>query len=589
MNAELKPLSEQEGVLMPAPAEQDGDRMSGPIDLNRRLEADVARLFGGQSPAPFVSAWEDWARHLSLSPLRQVTLLDHAWRANLSLWRACVSGSAPSPSDATDRRFRDPRWRRPPFSFFAQAQLAAEAQWSAAANGVPGVSAIHARRLDFLGRFFLNALAPPNFPLTNPKVVERAFQSGGMNFVAGAALLAQDFVRLSSGQPLQNLGAFRVGETMAITPGAVVLRDPLMELIQYSPTTPQVRREPILITPAWLMKYYIMDLTPPNSLVRSLVDQGFTVFMISWKNPGPELRDASLEDYRRNGVAAALDAINQIAPGERVHAVGYCLGGTLLAIAAAALDRDNERRLASLSLFAAQTDFAQVADLMLFLDQRQLSVLEELMRQRGFLDTSSMASAFFALRAEEMMFARVADRYFLGEEGEPTDLNAWMADPTRMPEGVHRDYLRQLVIGNSFANGRYLADARPAAPADIRTPIFMLGAERDHVAPWRSLSHLGAFGSEDTTFCLTGGSHNSGVVSPPGKRGAYYRLDTGPAIAVFDDPDQWRDAATKVEGSWWPAWVAWLDRRSSADRCAPPASDGASPLGAAPGAYVFEH
>ena len=581
-----------------APVEPPGEAPAGVTlaDLDHQLRGRFAALTGGQSPWAALQAWEDWAFHLSVAPGRQLELWRGASQAALGLWGQAWRGGGSSDwafkPEPSDRRFRHAGWAQWPFNLLAQTQLAAEQQWRAATSAVPGVNRHQVRRVEFLGRFGLNALAPVNFAGTNPEVVEAARATGGANFAAGAALLAEDIGRLARGEKLKGMDSFKVGETMALTKGEVIFRNRLMELIQYAPSTPQVRREPILITPAWIMKYYILDLTPPDSLVRHLVDQGFTVFIISWKNPGAELRDTSFEDYRRDGVMAALDAVGKVVPGEKIHAVGYCLGGTVLAIAAAALDRDDDHRLASLTLLAAQTDFEDAGELMMFIDESQLALLEDMMSVRGYLDARQMAGAFYALRANEMLFAKLVDRYLLGKIVPPADLDAWLADPTRMPAKMHSEYLRQLFLDNSFAHGSYRVDGRAVALKDIRTPIFALGAERDHIAPWRSVYKIELFASAGTTFVLTGGGHNTSVVSPPGKPGAYYRMSVSQACGDYVDPDLWLSTAPKTEGSWWPAWAEWLDAHSSAERVDPPPigdPNSALPaLGAAPGLYVLE-
>ncbi|OYX33816.1 MAG: hypothetical protein B7Y99_06755 [Caulobacterales bacterium 32-69-10] len=564
------------------------------LAFDHRLRGRFAQLSGGQSPWAAFQAWTDWAFHLSTAPGRQVELWRRASQAAVDLAGQAAGGARDDwafKPDPADRRFRDPLWDQPPFSLFAQGQLALEAQWRAATTGVPGVAEAHARRVEFLGRFALNAMAPINSPLTNPQVLDAARRSGGMSFVRGAELLAEDLGRLASGGKLKGMDAFEVGRTMALTPGKVVFRNALMEVIQYAPATPSVYREPILIVPAWIMKYYILDLTPQDSLVRYLVEQGFTVFIISWKNPGPELSETSFEDYRRQGVLAALDVVGKVAPGGKVHAVGYCLGGTVLAIAAAAMDRDGDERLASLTLLAAQTDFEEAGELMLFIDESQLALLEDMMEVRGYLDARQMASAFYALRANEMLFAKLVERYLIGSPSEPADLDAWLADPTRMPARMHSEYLRQLFLENSFAHGSYPVDGRAVALKDIRTPIFALGAERDHIAPWRSVYKLELQASAGVTMVLTGGGHNSSVVSPPGKPGAYYRVGAHEPGADYVDPDVWLDRAPRREGSWWPEWLGWLQARSTAGAAPPPMGRpkaGLKPLCPAPGTYVME-
>ena len=561
-------------------------------ELDRRRRGRFGILLGGQSPWAALQAWEDWAFHLMLSSARQIELCELASQSASSLYRALLEGEAQIRdlgTNSEDRRFRGPGWKRPPFSLLARGQMAAEAQWHAATSEVPGMAHHHARRVDFLGSFMLNALAPVNFAWTNPTVLEAAWKTAGANFVAGASLLAEDLVRLAHGQRLKGLEYFKIGENIAVTEGKVVFRNELMELIQYAPTTAQVREEPLLIVPAWIMKYYILDLSPGNSLVRYLVDQGFTVFIISWKNPGPELRDTSFDDYRSNGVMTAIDVVSGIVPGRKLHAVGYCLGGTILAIAAAAMDRDHDDRLASLSLLAAQTDFEEAGELMLFIDESQLALLEDIMHVQGFLETQQMAGAFHVLRANELIFSQFVQRYLLGEPQAPSDLDAWLADPTRMPARMHSEYLRQLFLDNSFAHGNYLVDGRAVALKDIKTSVFALGAERDHIAPWRSVYKIELYSSADTEFILTGGGHNSSVVSPPDKAGAYYRVSTCDPSDKYVDPDTWLASASKKQGSWWPEWIRWLDAHSSSVRVAPlfPSNtDGDLP--SAPGSYVLQ-
>ena len=572
-----------------APVHRSNDFM---LEFDRRRRGRFGLLLGGQSPWAALQAWEDWAFHLMISSGKQLELSELAAETALSLARAALASEPPvsdSKSGYDDRRFRDPSWKSPPFNLLAHAQLAAEAFWHAATRDIPGMERHHAKRVDFLGSFMLNAFAPVNFAWTNPLVLQAAWRTGGANFAAGASLLAEDLVRITRGEKLKGLDEFKIGENIALTEGTVVFRNELMELIQYTPTTQEVREEPLLIVPAWIMKYYILDLSPENSLVRYLVDQGFTVFMISWKNPGVELRNTSFDDYRSNGVMTAIDTINRIVPGRKLHAVGYCLGGTILAIAAAAMDRDHDDRLASLSLLAAQTDFTEAGELMLFIDESQLALLDDIMHVQGFLDTKQMAGAFYVLRANEMIFSQFVERYLLGSPRTPTDLDAWLADPTRMPARMHSEYLRQLFLNSSFAHGNYLVDGRAVALKDIKTSIFALGAERDHIAPWRSVYNIELYGSADTEFVLTGGGHNSSVVSPPGKAGAYYRISTCDHDGKYVDPDTWLASAARRRGSWWPEWLRWLDAHSSTVRVMPPSGfTGEASYGPAPGSYVFE-
>jgi polyhydroxyalkanoate synthase len=538
-----------------------------------------------------LQAWEDWWFHLALSPGRQAELA-WSWAERMSAIAKAAAGKdwAIKP-DGADRRFRSEAWKTWPFNVLAQLHLAAEHQWQDATSDIRGVASHHARRVQFMGRFLLNALAPVNFAVSNPDVVHRSLSSAGANFAAGASLFAEDVLRLARNEKLKGMDHWRVGKTMAVSPGKVVFRNHLMELIQYEPTTATVRREPILIVPAWIMKFYILDLTPEDSLVRFLVAQGFTVFMISWKNPDRSFAQIGFEDYRRDGVMAAFDAIGQITPQQKIHAVGYCLGGTTLAIAAAAMDRDRDDRIKTLTLLAAQTDFEEAGELLLFIDESQLALLEDMMHVAGYLDARRMAGAFYALRANEMLFAKLVERYLLGEPSEPTALDAWLADPTRMPAKMHGEYLRKLFMENRFSHGDYEVGGKAVALKDIRVPIFALGAERDHIAPWRSVYKIELYGSAEKTFVLTGGGHNSSVISPPGKRGAYYWMSHSEAGGDYIDPDAWLDASPRQDGSWWPEWLKWLNSRSSPRRVRPPAmsaSELSSSLADAPGEYVFE-
>jgi len=488
-------------------------------------------------------------------------------------------------------RFADDAWRAWPYALWRQGFMQAQRGWDAYAHAMP-LANDHLRNVAaFAARQWLEPLAPDNNPFTNPVVLHRTLQDGGANLARGAQAAWEDALRLWGGLPPVGAEHFRPGHEVAVTPGDVVLRNPLAELIQYRPTTTQVRPEPIFIVPAWIMKYYILDLSPHNSLIRYLVDQGYTVFCVSWKNPTAVHRDLGLDDYLRLGVREPLAAINAIVPGAAIHATGYCLGGTLLAMAAAAMARDGDTRLASLSLLAAQTDFSEPGELGLFIDEFQVSMMEAQMQALGYFPAQQLSGAFQLLRSQQLVWARMTSEYLLGQRQPMSDLQAWNADATRLPARMHGEYLRRLYLDNDMAAGRYLVDGRPIRLQDLRLPTLCVGTETDHVAPWRSVYKLHELSPAPLTFVLTSGGHNAGIVSEPGhprrRFRSLQRLSGKPALP----PSQWLDTATPHEGSWWPHWRGWLDALSG--RPVKPPKQGAQRhgyplLGVAPGSYVME-
>jgi polyhydroxyalkanoate synthase len=488
-----------------------------------------------------------------------------------------------------DRRFAGEAWQAAPYNVLYQAFLLGQQWWHNAMTGVRGMTKQDEAMVAFATRQFLDVFSPTNSVLTNPEVMERTRRDGAMNFVRGAQNWFEDWERAVGGRPPPGAEQFEVGRTVAVTPGKVVFRNRLIELIQYAPATPDVHPEPILIVPAWIMKYYILDLSPANSLVKFLTERGHTVFMISWKNPGPEDRDLSMEDYRKLGVMAAMDAVSAIVPGRKLHGVGYCLGGTLLAIAAATMARDGDERLGTLSFFAAQADFKEAGELTLFINESQLSFLEDMMWEQGFLDTKQMAGAFQMLRSNDLVWSRLVHDYLMGERAPMTDLMAWNADATRMPYRMHTEYLRQLFLDNDLAEGRFRAGGKPIALTAIRAPIFAVGTEQDHVAPWHSVYKFHLLTDTEVTFLLTNGGHNAGIVSEPGHAHRRYRFATKREDDHYVDPDVWAAQTAPVEGSWWPRWSDWIAAHSGA-RVAPPSlgapQAGYPPLADAPGGYV---
>jgi polyhydroxyalkanoate synthase len=573
-----------------------GDLADG---LDALAHTSLARITRGLSPVAGMLAWYDWALHLAVSPGKQHNLIHKALdkHRRFARYAAFATAAAHCPNCIEpleqDRRFADPAWRQWPFNLIHQGFLLQQQYWHNATTGVRGVSRHHQDVVTFSGRQALDMWSPVNFPWTNPEVLRATARTGGANLWRGALNYFDDRRREILNEPPAGAEAFEAGKDVAITPGKVVYRNRLIELIQYAPTTPQVRATPILFVPSWIMKYYILDLSPHNSMVRYLVGQGHTVFMISWINPDPADRDLGMEDYRRLGVMDALDAVTSIVPGQKIDAVGYCLGGTLLAIAAAAMARDGDARLLGLTLLAASIDFREPGELSLFIDESQLAWLESVMWDKGYLDGKQMAGAFQLLNSNDLVWSRRMREYLLGERQPMFDLMAWNADTTRMPYRMHSEYLRSLYLDNDLSEGRYRVDGIPVMLSDIRVPVFAVGTVRDHVTPWLSAYKVHQLiNGAEVSFVLTSGGHNAGVVSEPDHPRRSFQRSTRKAGARYTDPQRWRAETPLHEGSWWPIWQKWLARRSPG-RVAPPPMGGPSesgyaPLADAPGAYVRE-
>ncbi len=585
------------GAVAAPPSAPAAPEFASATNWDRLLRARVGRWTFGLSPTGLLLVYLDWLAHLAFSPGKQYDLvrklLRKALRFGLYAARAPFQPGTPPAIEPLpqDQRFRDPAWQRWPFNLYSQAFLLAQQWLYNATTGVCGVSRHHEEVVTFIARQILDIVAPTNFPCANPEILKATLAQGGTNFIRGAVNFLEDWERAVLQRKPAGTEAFAVGKTVALTPGKVIYRNRLIELIQYAPTTPTVHAEPILIVPAWIMKYYILDLAPHHSLVKYLVDQGHTVFMISWKNPGPEDHDLGLEDYRTLGVMDALAAVAAIRPGEKIHAAGYCLGGTLLAIAAAAMARERDDRLATVTLFTAETDFTEAGELTLFIDETEVAFLEDLTWDQGFLATRQMAGAFQLLRSNDLIWSRLVHDYLLGERQALTDLMAWNADGTRLPSRMHSEYLRKLFLNNDLAEGRYEAGSRPVTLGDVHVPLFAVSTVKDHVAPWRSVYKLHLLTDTELTFVLTEGGHNAGIVSEPGHPHRSYQLARRQPGDRYIDPETWQITAPRQEGSWWPAWQAWLVEHSGRS-VAPPAmgapDHGYPPLGDAPGTYVLQ-
>lgn len=575
-------------------------RGHAPAPMDLPLKLWLARLAHGVSPVSVALAYADWFTHLVVSPSKQADMAASAVRKGLlglqyaapyALQGECAYCVEPRPQD---KRFSPHEWHSPPYSNIAQSFLLQDEWWTEAMTGVRGVSQHHEDVVAFTMRQWLDMWSPSNFVMSNPQVLKETLNTGGANLVNGFANWSRDALAVLSDSKPRGVENFQPGKTVAVTPGKVVFRNRLIELMQYGPTTTLVDAEPLLIVPSWIMKYYILDLTPEDSLVKYLVDQGHTVYMVSWKNPGGEDRDLRLEDYVELGVMAALKTMHNLQPGVGIHAMGYCLGGTLLAIAAAALGAKPGSPLKTVSLLAAQTDFHEPGELGLFIDESQISFLEDLMTARGYLDGRQMAGAFALINSKDLVWSKLVHEYLMGAHTPMTALRAWNADATRMPARMHSEYLRRLYLRNDLSEGRFRFGGHTIMLEDLTVPLFVVATERDHVSPWTSVYKIHRLAHAPVSFVLSSGGHNVGIVNPPSGPAAHpqasYRYASYASSKAPADPMVWLEAAQSVDGSWWPCWQQWLRQHSSEQvNAAPvvPLVSADQPVDA-PGTYVHE-
>lgn len=575
--------------MTPTPAPADAEAKQ----LQREFKAQLAAVTGGLAPEDYTQAWWDWLLNISNEPEKQTSLMESAWKAaanNFEFMLKASSGEAVA-AEGGDARFAGDAWKQWPFNMYAQTYQSWSSWWQQALTSVPGMSPRNVQLLDFAQRQISEVASPANYLGTNPDLLETTRAESGQNLVRGFQNWVDDLQRAVTHQAAPGTENFKIGEIVAVTPGKVVLRTPLMELIQYSPQTEDVYAEPILITPAWIMKYYILDLSPANSMVRYLVEKGHTVFMISWKNPNEADRNFGMEDYVKLGFRAALDAVTTIVPDRKVHTVGYCIGGTLLSISAATLAAEGDTRIGSVTLLAAQTDFSEPGELSLFISPSQIEMLEAVMQKQGVLDSEKMSGAFVLLRSRDLLWTPALNTYVRGKRDLPNDLMAWNADGTRMPWRMHSEYLHRLYLNNELAKGDFTLEGKPVLLGKLEMPMFVVGTETDHVAPWRSAYKVrGLTHSHDFTFVLTTGGHNAGIISGPSHPRRRHRLMTWNDADSQLGPEAWQRAAELRDGSWWPSWESWLVQHSDATRVAPPAlgnaKRGFKALTDAPGEYV---
>jgi polyhydroxyalkanoate synthase len=543
--------------------------------------------------ADVVKTFTQVAEYWLAEPSRALELQTSLGRAYLDLWGSAAKRLSGEPSapvaapEARDKRFADPEWSDNQFFDFLKQAYLLTTRWADHLVKDAGDLDPHTKqKAEFYVRQIVNALSPSNFLLTNPELLRETFGSNAENLVRGMRMLAEDIEAGRGDLRIRqsDTSLFEVGRNLALTPGKVIFQNELMQLIQYAPTTPQVLKRPLLIVPPWINKFYILDLTPEKSFIKWCVDQGLTVFCMSWVNPDARLAAKSFEDYMREGPLAAVDAIKQSTGESKVHAIGYCVGGTLLSVALAHLAAKRQSRVMSATLFATQVDFTHAGDLKVFVDEEQIAALERRMKERGYLEGRKMAAAFNLLRSNDLIWPYVVNNYLRGQAPFPFDLLYWNSDATRMPAANHSFYLRNCYLENKLSGGGMMVDGKKLSLGKVTIPIYNLATREDHIAPPRSVL-LGSksFGGP-VKFVLSGSGHIAGVVNPPAKK--KYQYWTGPA-PDGDDLDAWLAQAEEHAGSWWPDWFEWLKDQDA--RMVPARAPGAGKLPEledAPGSYV---
>lgn len=546
-----------------------------PLNIGRAFMAMTARLMS--DPAKLAEA--------------QVSL----WQNYADLWRSTAERMWGGEAEAVaapargDRRFRDPAWQENEiFNFIKQSYLLTSQWLQSTVTAVEGLDEKTAQKVNFYTRQFIDAMSPSNFLMTNPEVLRATLETGGENLIKGLNNLLDDLERGKGKLQIRmtDTEAFEVGKNIAVTPGKVIYRNNLIELIQYDPSTATVIQAPLLIIPPWINKYYILDLRPDNSFIRWAVQQGHTVFVISWVNPGAELAAKTFADYMVDGPIAAMNAIEQATGERRVNAIGYCIGGTLLACTLAYLKAKGEDHVLSATFFTTLVDFSQAGELSVFIDEEQLAVLEQKMEERGYLEGREMATTFNMLRANDLIWSFVVNNYLLGKEPFPFDLLYWNADSTRMPAAMHKFYLRKMYQENCLVQpGGVILDGVPIDLTTIETPVYIVATREDHIAPWKSAYMASRIFSGPVRFVLAASGHIAGVVNPPAA--AKYSFWTNNRRPK--DPEVWLKGSEEHAGSWWTNWDTWAKAQDNKKEIPArhPGDGSLKPLVPAPGTYVL--
>jgi polyhydroxyalkanoate synthase len=559
--------------------------------LKPREEGEV-RIEPADEIADVVKTLGQVAEYWLSDPQRAVEVQTGLGKAYLELWAAAVKrmgGETVPPvvePDPKDKRFADPEWSSNQFYDFLKQAYLLTTQWSdRLVKNAPGLDPHTRQKAEFYIKQIGNAVSPSNFVLTNPELMRDTLTENAENLVRGMHMLAEDIEAGHGHLKLRQSDAskFAVGKNLALTPGKVIYQNDLMQLIQYSPSTETVLKRPLLIIPPWINKFYILDLNPEKSFIKWCVAQGLTVFVISWVNPDARLAAKGFEEYMHEGPLAALDVIKDVTGEDAVHAIGYCVGGTLMAVTLAWMAAKGDKRIASATFFAAQVDFTYAGDLMVFVDEDQLKTLEKNMAERGYLEGKKMATAFNMLRSNDLIWPYVISNYLKGKQPYPFDLLYWNSDSTRMPAANHSFYLRNCYLDNKLSKGQMVIDNVRLDLGKITVPVYNLATREDHIAPAKSAFLGSKFFGGPVKFVLAGSGHIAGVVNPAGK--PKYQYWTG------DDPvgslDKWIEKATEHPGSWWPDWIDWIKLQHSATVPArEPGSEKYKPLEDAPGSYV---
>ena len=566
-------------------ADQSQDLMKEFLSQQSNLQMDPMGL--GQ-------AFFDLTTVLMKNPEKLIEAQLEAWNSYMNLWLGTANKMLGQESQKVvepekgDRRFKHDAWEDNPFfDFIKQSYLVASNTIQNVVAGADGLDDKTARKVQFYTKQYTDALSPTNFILTNPAVLEATIESKGENLLKGLQNFCDDFDP-ETGQlriKMTDTEAFEIGKNVGVSPGKVVYQNDLMQLIQYTPDTEEVNKPPLLIIPPWINKFYILDLQPKNSLIKWLVEQGHTVFLISWVNPDESHANKDFEDYVFEGPLAALDAIQQATGEKEINAIGYCIGGTLLATTLAYMEANKDKRILSATFFVSMIDFSEPGDLGVFTDEQQIESLEKSMNESGYLDGSEMAATFNMMRANDLIWSFFVNNYLLGKEPFPFDLLYWNSDSTRMPAKMHSTYLRTMYLNNKFKEpgGLSVGDV-DIDVSTIKTPCYFISTQDDHIAPWRS-TYLGAqLMKGPVRFVLGKSGHIAGIVNhPDANKYGYY---TGPA-KLNVEAEQWLDKAKKHEGSWWPDWASWVNKFSDEKVAARQPGEGKlKVIEDAPGSYV---